>query len=447
MKVGVIVQHKKRGEIQGTITRLCRKKFELDDSGKCSWLKINFEQIQAKSSVYPRGVPLKKRTAHHNTQSALARLYSCKFLNKHDSKSPTEVWTLHDQKKIYYCKIHIENHIITHGVAYEADVYEYLDKKLKGSVYAAYNFVPLLCVLRKQTLGNLLLLANSSRPEKGDPKTQVSKASCPQENQAVSDVQLARALLASVTREQKPLVTTEDVAAKNLVNKAKKLTYTVVLTERVTFDTLGSDPVTLYEFYKKNNNQTSMLMCILSRLVLSMHKLHQLGVSHNDIHWGNILVRKHHEVDLEYVVEPEGIRLQYEKISVSPVLFDWDWAEMKAASSNTYLRFQNLDPPFSPGRDFSIFFDYWYILTTETNQKRNYKRVTAEIYEKYQSLMRYPKADKKLKERIEKLQDLLLGDDIEEEAWAKEFDEKIDRCKFVIATVYALKSYCDSGKK
>lgn len=436
MKVGSIVQHKKRNEIQGTITRMCRKKFELDDTGKCSWLKVNFKEVQAISRFQRGSIPKQRRTKPNKPtpRSGFGRLYSCKFMNKHMSNSPTEVWTLHDQKKIYYCKIHIENHVFTQGVEYEADVYEYLEKELKGSVYAEYNFIPLLCVLRKQTFDNLLELANSSRPEKSNTRTQISKASCPQENQTVSDIQLARALLASVGTEKSPLIATGHVVEgrnQNLVITAKNYTYTALITECI-----GSKPVSLYDFYKENKNQTSMLVCLLSRLVLSMHRLHQLGVSHNDIHWYNVLVHEHDKVDLEYSLE--GKRLQYKKISMSPVLFDWDWAQMKDGRCNPYLKSKQLDRPFSPGRDFSIFFEHWYGLPT----KRMYKTVTRNIYKQYQTLMKYTEVDLEIQKKIEKLHGLLLVEHLEQEEWAKEFDKEIDHSKFVLATVYTMKSYC-----
>ena len=381
----------------------------------------------------------------------LDRLYSCKFL-EHSSGSPTEMWVMHDREKLYYCKTHIENHSKTGGVAYEADVYEYLTEKLKGSVYGAYNFVPVFCVLRGQKLDDLLKLVNSSSRTFlvkaynyffGEAK--ITEVHCPQENQEVTLEQLAKSLLASTSDQKKPLLNQRPfVDNENLVEKANNFHYTVVVTE-----SSGDTSKTLLDFYTENSGNTPMLMCLLSRLVLSIHKLHNLGVSHNDMHWDNVLVREHDKVDLNYTLSPRDKgykekKFQYEQIQVSPVLFDWDRAEMKVGRSNPELKeYEQLyEPPFSPGRDFCHFLRNW-----TDHAKDVYAPIAHKTQEEYKNLSG---------RNIEVLESLLQPSCLEEpkdiyrpeeKTWDQVFDINIDNDKFVLALVYVMKSYCIIGKR
>jgi hypothetical protein len=94
----------------------------------------------------------------------------------------------------------------------------------------------------------------------------------------------------------------------------------------------------------------------LAKTVIAITKMHEIRISHNDQHWGNILI-----VD-ETKYDDGGYRLDGHTYSLptsfKPVLFDWDRSQVAGWKPNpVFLGFPDLyKPEYSTARDWFTFY-------------------------------------------------------------------------------------------
>jgi hypothetical protein len=279
------------------------------------------------------------------------------------------MWVMQDDSKVlYYCKAHIEKHDYTHGVAYEARVYESLEQKLKTEelkVYRDYNFVQFVRVLNGLTLTALHELLTKAFQAGflstiaslfNNPLADENKNECPNRNPTISLEQLGLVMMGTVTDTKPSLWNIEQVG--EWINTR---TYSVVVTQSV-----GSSPQTMRQFFENPTAENKRVRCcLLSRLLLCIHQLHLLKVCHNDLHWDNVLVQKHPSTTLTYKLG-EGETFEYQGVEYSPVLFDWDLSQMDPGKDRMALNgiLQGYDeglfePPYLPVRDYCKFIAEW----------------------------------------------------------------------------------------
>jgi hypothetical protein len=207
----------------------------------------------------------------------------------------------------------------------------------------------------------------------------------------------------------------------------------VVITESV-----GNTPMSLHKYFVSTQGRVAPAnrMGLLSRLILSMHKLHEIGVSHNDMHWNNIVVRFHDQpISLQYPFH--GRMLEYYDITASPVLFDWDFSEIADNSvfgSNPFLgAYMDRGSRFSPARDLLEFVQNWH----NTEDENFYALVTKKICSRYMGMLRHESSNPK-----SKFANRLFF--LFQPGWFNKnefFDAFIDRNKFVEAMVFVMREF------
>lgn len=178
--------------------------------------------------------------------------------------------------------------------------------------------------------------------------------------------------LSALVTDQKTVKNILEVASlpRRLANKLNisKRTVTNITYSAIITDT-PADTVILFDFLYREDIELEQKLLVLYQLVLLIEKLGEIGISHNDMHWGNVLV----------AYDPVGFRLRSAKAEFRPILFDWDRAQMKEGETNPFLtdEVQLYESPFSKTRDYAIFL-YQYIefcriyLNKNNNETKSY---------------------------------------------------------------------------
>lgn len=302
----------------------------------------------------------------------LKNFFGCKVPVDTDPRiRPSLALVVRDQNKQYYFKIHAENHDRTKGVAYEAGVYQYIREQVKGTDYSTYNFLRLVDVLHEVPLDPLIsIIGNSALYETkfcADEKKTPCHAHCHLAYGPNDKKKNNQNIVAFV---EKLYETVDDPSFHIwLYDKTKKMidyTYTVVITEAI------ENPISLSDFFKSTKTTLATKLGILSRLILLIRKVHEMKVSHNDLHWHNVLVRHHTAANIEYKID-DSHKITYRDVEYSPVVLDWDRAQINipdqygdneditTGEHYTYNDQKLYDPPFFPARDYCKFISSWLL--------------------------------------------------------------------------------------
>jgi len=187
---------------------------------------------------------------------------------------------------------------------------------------------------------------------------------------------------------------------------AEKSTFTVVITKCVVTDpvpsTSLSPPTTLARFLQSSSPDAVLRRSLFARLLLAMHQLFLLGVTHNDLHWNNVLISRHSPSDLGYAID--GTSYEYKRVEYSPVIIDWDQAQIKGRPNPVIEDLYDFQP--SHDKDACTFVEQW-----RRYDQKLLVQLTAAIVENYRALVQANEhIDPVLKEELPRyLSNLLNG--------------------------------------
>jgi hypothetical protein len=268
--------------------------------------------------------------------------YTPSRFEKSSSGSSSDMWqlTTKNGNETVFCKVFSEN---ASELCAEADIYEYLEKSMSTDDPLKKCFVELVCVrrglnyndLKKDVMGHFgvtekSLLRNLMIIQCGNPRTRP----------ALDD------LTTIATKESIPNCTLSDRLL------FKNMTYMMIVTKKpngfvVDLNTFLSDP----DITNLEKRAT------LAKTVIAITKMHELDISHNDQHWGNILIA-------DETKDEDGGTYKLDEHTYSlpsqfrPILFDWDRSQVAGWDANPVFReFDDLyTPGYSTTRDWLTFY-------------------------------------------------------------------------------------------
>jgi hypothetical protein len=232
--------------------------------------------------------------------------------------STADIWEFQsaESKQAVFCKVFVETN--TSGLAYEAGVYEYLHATLPTipEVYRK-NFLSLQCVIRGLSYDELAVVVRTHTGRVTDEALvrNLTRIQCPKPDRRLT------------------LDTPGPLFGRPCVT-AKLQKYTVIVTEKC----VGR---TMWKVMHDCRIPLTHKHHILRTLIRVIKQLHIMGISHNDMHWDNVLIQEDTQ---------------------EPILFDWDRAQMRAGNEvNPILRDQGMrfmygTTPYSEARDWLFLF-------------------------------------------------------------------------------------------
>ena len=213
--------------------------------------------------------------------TCLNHLFPIQFL-KASSGSQTYTWVLSDgMNTTYFCKTFSS---FSKGLQYEAFVYSYIKRYFIDNVDDAYknNFVQLYCHVENLTFKDLLHFLQSC-------------------NAQINHEKLMRNLLFSHCGKPnyRPALDSDVItgwAKENVIpkcfHKLDKIRYELEFMTKfeAIITELKKDTMSMEQFISCKNISNKEKYAVVAKLVLCIHKMHQIDICHNDIHWDNVLV-------------------------------------------------------------------------------------------------------------------------------------------------------------
>ena len=270
-------------------------------------------------------------------EGCLINYEASKFLTTDSSEA--ELWIFKHilKKNTVYLKIYESNK--QPGLLYESNVYEKLNSFLNIEEYKIYggNFVRFKCLLENISFRNLHELLNSDRYI-ANLYRNLHKIICYQTKQMVPLDKHDSNYNGKKLREK-------------CSNSPLSATYNILVTESPSCQKI----VSLNEFITDQKLPVHDKKSVIARVGLSINFIHNIGLSHNDLHWNNIIVTLKEEPEsYEYTVN--DIKYTF-KSKFCPVLLDWDRAQWKSGQTNKLLLDSDIYPQpfFCPQNDLMAF--------------------------------------------------------------------------------------------
>jgi hypothetical protein len=262
---------------------------------------------------------------------------------KATSNSSSDIWQFskEDGKHTVFCKVFSEASPDSSGLLYEADIYDYIEKSLTPDDPLKQCFIKLVCVRRGLTFDDLKKdVMGDFGVTEGSLLRNLMIAQCgnPMSRPALDD------LNATITQDFIPDCTPWER------EKFKRMTYAMVVTRKPTgvvvdLSTFLGDP----DITNVEKRET------LAKTVIAISKMHDMNISHNDQHWGNILiVYEDDDKDDTYTFDNQNYKLSS---PFRPILFDWDRSQLSGWMDNKSLAdYDTLyEPTYSTTRDWMTF--------------------------------------------------------------------------------------------
>lgn len=259
------------------------------------------------------------------------------------SSSASDIWVFKSNSgDIVFLKI-FPTDFRSSGLLYESGVYRYINEKLKQPNMEEYsdNFVKLKCILEGISFDDLFSLISK---EKGIDRDNL--------------IRNLKYILCADNIKKRPSLDSIDKDNLEIKGcepdvKPENYNYSVIVTYAPSTDLKNIQ--SLLDFMEFDSSSSVDKYSVIARTALSICAMHRMGISHNDQHWGNILVST--DIEKSYIYHHNGLR--YEFLSCyHPVLFDWDRSQIQNGEDNYELE---LYPGiydsgnFKPGRDYLMF--------------------------------------------------------------------------------------------
>lgn len=260
------------------------------------------------------------------------------------SESASDIWEFvseEDPTATVFCKVFSEASSESDGLFYEARVYQSIQDALEPDDPLKENFVDLQCVLRDLTYSELAakVLGTYGVTEKTLVRNlMIMQCGKPHKRPALDDPK-------KTTRKDLP-------NCRNMDNsRFKAMRYAIMVTKKP-----KGTVVALADFVADPDIPSHQKCRTLATVVLAIHRLHGMHISHNDMHWGNILVADR-TCDQKRVYEFED-RTYHIESRYQPLLFDWDRAQIEGDFENQSLSEYagQFTPSFSTARDWLTLY-------------------------------------------------------------------------------------------
>ena len=271
--------------------------------------------------------------------------YAPSRFEKASSSSSSDIWQFatKDKEHTVFCKVFSETYQQSAGLLYEADIYNYIENSLRKEDPLKKCFIELVCVRRNLTFDDLKrdVLGDFGVTEESLLRNlMITQCGNPKSRPALDDLNVP------MTQELLPNCSPSDI------EMFKRMTYAMVVTEKPTGIVMD-----LSTFLKDPDITNVEKRETLAKTVIAISKMHDMNISHNDQHWGNILI-----VYEDDDAKDEIYTFDNQKYSLSspfrPVLFDWDRAQLANWPDNRQLATFDLlyKPAYSTTRDWLTFY-------------------------------------------------------------------------------------------
>jgi hypothetical protein len=271
--------------------------------------------------------------------------YKPSRFQKASSASSSDIWEFatKDGEHTVFCKVFSEKSPDSSGLLYEADIYDYIENSLAVDDPLKNCFIKLVCVRRNLSFDDLKkdVMGDFGVTEKSLLRNlMIAQCGNPMARPALDDVN------AKITQDFIPDCKQSDL------EKFRQMTYAMVVTKKP-----NGIVMDLSTFLHDPDITTIEKRETLAKTVIAISKMHDMNISHNDQHWGNILVA-YDDDDMEDDTYMFGNQ-KYRIVSpFRPILFDWDRSQVAGWTENKNLsRFGALyNPTYSTTRDWLTFY-------------------------------------------------------------------------------------------
>ena len=340
-----------------------------------STLNIAVKQLQNDKDVESNDILHKNLMVYYDHLSQVNRNFSHKISKKclpsktaipynfikATSVSPTDIWVFRDELYEYYGKVYImptSTYDLSHGVAYEAMVYEYVKKNIIDDPNNSFrhNFIEFVKHCKDLSYRELESLIENFKPNVNNKNIARNMAytRCGVSNRP------------SLTETKSAQINNKNKLScfQNAIKTPQNHTYGIIFTKKPKFDNI----MTLWEYMEKTDETLSNKCDVLCKLALCIDNMHTNGINHNDQHWGNVLVAINADKGTETYTTAAGKSYKFPGSKTRPILFDWDRSQIKDHSINKFIspdEFGMYYPTYEPLRDWATFLTY--IANFDTN--------------------------------------------------------------------------------
>ena len=283
---------------------------------------------------------------------------------KATSVSPTDIWVFEDDKHTYFGKVYImptQHYKDSFGISYEAHVYDYVKKNIIDDVTNPYrnNFVELQKHCTNITFDELFAMVDSFRPliKKSNVARNIAYIMCNIYNRPSLTDNRPSLTNNSKLLEIDPLQLS---CFRSVSGSPDHYKYGIIFTKKPKGDMV----VTLDDYMEDHTKRPIDKYNVLLKAVLCIETMHRNGISHNDQHWGNILVAIGADEENK-VYTLDNMEHTFRGSKDRPILFDWDRAQIKGGILNKDIVpdiYGIYTPAHEPLRDWYLFFKQLFIL-------------------------------------------------------------------------------------
>lgn len=240
------------------------------------------------------------------------------------SESPSDIWEFKSKTGSVFCKVFSDSD----QLHYESTVYEYLDEEAERLGKQSAFFVRLGCIRRNVSFADLEKIVCSGENMLSFGRNMIIMRASLLRNMAIiqcGNPSVRPALTDTSSELSADMIPSCDIGQ---IDKFRHVRYTILVTHRPEGHVRD-----MHDFVKDATVSDHAKVHVLVQLVDAINIMHTLGISHNDQHWGNILVTEN---------DAGGYR---------PILFDWDRAQMTHGPPNRYIR--NFSTLYKPSSSFA----------------------------------------------------------------------------------------------
>jgi hypothetical protein len=270
-----------------------------------------------------------------------------------NSSSESDIWQFQKigGQTIIFCKIFEANES---GLKYEGEVYAYIHKYFKipknDDEYKKL-FIDVHCIVKYLSFSELKSFIvdkhNITSTKSLVRNLIIMQCGEPSRRPALTD--------SDYVLTQKDVPYCYNTKTKRIGINVRNKMYHIVMTKKP-----DGKVVDLFSFITSTIIEKNVKRMVLGKTLLAIQKLVDMKISHNDMHWKNILVTEHITNDTNdiYVDKNTGVVYSFGTVII-PILFDWDRSQVQGKYENASLdSFEHLyKPKYSPYRDLLTFYN------------------------------------------------------------------------------------------